>query len=265
MAFSDYIVGTMRDTSGNSWVGGDDGTEQLHSSLSNPLTLHGTYCRLFQYDGTNTQDCKKQYTLDGAQHPNLRDIPDTRAVSVRMWVRRVGVANGCSVGIGVKTSEVVSNQFPRGYLVTVGEGSNFTATNENALNFRSVDGLGGASYNSGDLIVVPEDTWIQIRLDVTPVLNGAIVDRDLVEVYTNTNEATPSWTLQHSITFIDGVDAGFRPWANTLGYDVTQFEGVGFHVWMEGNDSTDRAANDNLNIRRAYVDGFEAIVKNRVP
>lgn len=265
MPFSDFTVGVMDNEGGFGLVGGNEALAVRHDSLSSPLTLQGTYCRLLMASGTNTQEKKYQWTFDNTQQPNFSQITDDKAVEMTLWVRRIGGANNCTVGLGFKTGEVVGNQSPRGYLLSVGEGPNFATTDENALHLRSIDGGGSIRYDSGDVVVIPEDTWVQLKMEVRPIRQGSVFVGDEVKVYRNTNEATPSWELLVTQRFYRFVDRGFMPWWGDVDYDTTQFPSAGFHIYTVGGDSTDRNENNGIHNKRAYVSTFTMKVETAFP
>jgi hypothetical protein len=183
-----------------------------------------------------------------------------------MWIRRVGGANNCCGGIGFKTGEGPQNDDPRGYLFSLGEGDFFPLTDNNALHLRSVDGGGSQRYNSGDLTVITEDTWVQLRMDVRPVRDaGGSVLGDEVKCYTNANELSPSWVLEDDQYWEDAVNnppgsLAFMPWWNTPGFDATQFPSAGWHVFQSNADGS--GEQDNQQNNRIYTTDLEIQVSS---
>jgi hypothetical protein len=138
-------------------------------------------------------------------------------------------------------------------------------TDENAVELSSVNGGGTENYASGDLVVIPEDTWVELRMDVLPIRVGTTFVGDEIRVYRNTNEASPSWELLLTKRFYRHVDTGFRPWWGDPDYDTTQFESAGWHAAINGGDSTERGNNDNLQNNYIFVSTFQMMVEAAFP
>jgi len=249
MAFTDWDTSFYKGGS-QGWVGGDDASQQINSALSSPLTLNGNDARKFKsVTGNNGDKIAASYRLDATLYPEFTAIPDTKAVSVRAWVRVEAEASSSDtmlVGIAVKAGGVAPT-LPGGYLLVIGRGAAFALNQATGLTMAFIDQTPIVREEYNSLYAVAADTWYQIRLDVIPTLNGAIVDRDTIRAYINTgSEATPVWTLLRE-EIVQNVDAAWIPWGDATRTRVGfVFEGRRWGVE-----------------RTAWIDGFEAKLKNR--
>ena len=101
MAQADFDFNAKFDT--GAILGGNDGTARLHSSLSNPLVGEGAYCREFK--NTTTGDIIAIATLKASVGGGqFVEIPSTKSISVRAWIRHtdVSVPQVYAIGIGAK-------------------------------------------------------------------------------------------------------------------------------------------------------------------
>lgn len=258
MAFSDWDAD---DTNGsNPFLGGLDGSQAINSSLPDPkLTLQGDDCRLWNTtSGAGTQPHRAVYCIDEILYPDFFQIPDTKAVSVRMWARTFYNNASRSISgawIGVKTRnqiQVAPGTFlglqTQGYWFGIsGYGDAGWSTPRFA--FRAIDSAGNdVGLWSDDFSGYANATWYQLRMDVIPTLNGAVVDRDTIRLYINTNEAAPSWTLLKEFVIQDS-QSGWIPWADANANRIS------FMPYLQTGISGQGQA--------VYTDSFQALLKNR--
>jgi len=248
MSFTDWDL-IFGETTGN-WVNGDSGQQAVHSTLSSPLTLQGLDARDFLFLGASSAR-GTVFCPDSAMYPEFSNVPDTKAIQVTAWVRREqpggGVAN---VGIGCKCGSWTpgSNSPPPGYfLILGGDSGNFGAPDKINLAFTN------SSFSTSELYsdIRPggaQSVWYQIRMEVSPVLNGATVDRDVVRAYVNDGtEATPVWTLMREETVLS-TDPAWIPWNHGTNNRVGWFA---------------RCTRGGVGSPRVYIDSFEAKLKLR--
>lgn len=218
MAYADLDIFNVNSI--GSLVGDPDANAKLHSSLSSPLTGEGSYCREFNLSsGTNARFMATvKTTYDGG---SLVEIPDTKAISVRAWVRgsNIGASNN-GVFIGAKMDPVNSfagsaNDAPYGYFLGIGD-SNLSGTGDflklALYRRRTGDNSGNTSINitpTAGLFV--DNEWYKIRMDVVPI--GPVEDR--IDVYTGTGATgSETWTLEHQQTAVN-TDPYYIPWAQS--------------------------------------------------
>jgi hypothetical protein len=249
MAFADFDVSFIISGTGF-WVGDDDGQQQVNSSLSDPLLLQGDDARLYEMVGPQAAG-QKRTTILTRNDPIVVGVPDTKAVSVRAWLRLAPETNTLETVCPMLCAKAGAigggNGTPHGYCLSFGRGTshNTGAPLDVGLMF-STNGNIAEEYKT--IWAGPADTWIQFRLDVIPVLNGASVDRDVVRAYRNSGtEASPVWTLMREEEILIG-DPAWIPWGSPT---VTRF-GYGVQGQHWGQDP-----------RHAYIDRFEVLLKNR--
>jgi len=238
MAYSDYDVDQAYNDA--AIVGGDDGVLKTHASLASPLTLQGTECREFKVTTPNNGRAYNFFAVKSASEPLLTSIPSTKAIQTEMWFRIpmwLGGAGGGCVSLHAKSSLVAgATQLPPGVALYAGYGNLIS----NGSSPFGTYALGLALTNTSfattwypSLLAISFDTWYQIRLEVTPVLNGT-VDRDLIETFWNSGtEASPVWTKLSSQINI-AADNRWTPWGNAT-YTRCGF-GVQVSVGASGED-----------------------------
>jgi hypothetical protein len=255
MDFADWDV-DVGQTNGVSFEGGNDGTDEQNANLASPLVLQGTDCRKFW--ATTNGLYSVRYNLNAGSFPDFSGIPDTKAISVRAWVRKVPQISGRhnAVVIHAKGSTLDGNGRVNGYSLAYGKDAQ-----DGMLELASgaaYDGLSlilkgtndnGAYFRAINITTLPVNTWHQIRLDVIPTKNGVTVDRDTVRVYVNTGtEASPVWSLVYEKVFLL-VDAYASPWGNAT------FTRVGFAAFTDGDTATP------ANRTGIYIDRWECLLK----
>lgn len=252
MAFSDFDVSIG--ISANTYVGGNDASQQVNASLASPLTLQGADCRVWTIAETDQNGRSAHYMLDDTAHPNFTSIPDTKAVSVRAWVRKTAKLGNTEGGIGIfaKGVDQQPSGLQAGYVLFYGDSNallGFTGNYDTLSLHLKGPSSGGIRQVYANITTLPVNTWHQIRMDVIPVLNGASVDSDTVRVYTNTGtEASPVWNLEAEYTFLL-TEPYAHPWGTT---DVR----VGMHVELYGENFPTTPPS-------VYMDTFQALLKDR--
>ena len=264
MAYSDLDLYSVNDANGGAGgarlLGGADANARTHASLTNPLAGEGTYCREFTYDtGSDQNRYAVKAAYDGG---SLVEIPDTKAVSVRAWVRlNTNNINSNCVGVGVKMDLSQSfgapglgltsyNQPPYGYLLHIGN-INTSNNGYDSINLYLYNRKVGASVgqkfvkmttdaNVSTIPTISVDTWYKIRMDVVPV--GPVEDR--IDVYTGTGATgSETWTLHHQETVVNS-DAHYIPWGEVGGGEVGFFGLCGNNTYA------------------AYLDRFQVFLTN---
>lgn len=262
MAFTDYDVFAASGGTG-SLVGGDDGSQQANAGLASPLVSQGTDCRRYEPANADANWRTLGYFIDDNVYTDFVNIPNTRAISVRAWIRKElenGAQNGGvhnSIALHAKGGGAVgaSGEID-GVMVSFGRPAVASVWSSNG----DYEDLNLRLRNGSNVFDVPSivtnlarDAWHYVRLDVIPVLNGAVVDRDMIRVYTNTlaNEADPDGvglTLQHEAEVLLS-ELYAMPWGATS-------TRAGFAVSATG----DAAASFRKSL---WIDSFDARLVSR--
>ena len=180
--FDFFVAGTAP-------FGGTDGTPVVHSSLSNPLTFHGSFARLYKLADSGGQfvHLTKALVDSGVSSGDFVGPPVTKAVSLRAFVRfRATVDPANILGFIAMMARTSTDQLSSGYYLTLGTVTEWDTSSGTsaALSLRLCKrGPGGTKSGSFLDTVVPgtfiADTWYAVRLDVVPV--GTANDR--LDVY----------------------------------------------------------------------------------
>lgn len=193
--------------SGNSSV--LEGVSVFHDSLSDPLTVGGTYCRQWTMQSGRTT----RGFFVSSKNPNAQNIPDTKAVSVRAWMRMNASNQGSHGHISVRTR---SDQ-------------NWNSTNSGYFIYRSDNTfhMGGKQFSAPQGFSAGWNQWVHLRLDSIPIKhNGAVImdrQRGFVEI-------NGSWVLVAD-EYIESTDTYFEPWD---GRDT--YNGVNFNCYLYDNE-----------------------------
>ena len=242
MAFGDWKF--TRQGSGTfvngSLTNGEDGAPRLNSSLSDPLTGSGTFCREFAM--VNNNGTRVVAEISSSVSGGLfTEVPNTKAISVRASLRLNSTSPSIFVGVGAKLDEdAFANQTytPRGYSVYLGDDPSVVGSSDKlVLCMRDTTSIQKSVLMSG---TYGSDTWHHVRMDVTPV--GTIQDR--IEVYTGSAEGGNSWELVHTEIVLN-TDTHFVPWGESG-------EGeIGYFAFLTDANSP---------LKKAHIDNFEAYV-----
>jgi len=198
----DFLNGTL--------TNGEDGGPRLNSSLSDPLTGSGDFCR--EYTLTSATTARATVEISSSVSGGLfTEVPSTKAISVRASLRSSNTTqSNMYVGIGAKLDEDGQTSLtysPRGYGVFLGDDSNLSLNNDLVLCMRDSAFVYKSVIMSG---TYASDTWHHVRMDVTPI--GTIQDR--IEVYTGSAEGGDSWELVHTEIVLN-TDAHYIPWGES--------------------------------------------------
>lgn len=176
MAQSDFDFVTIKDA--RPMVGGPQGTALLHSSLSSPLTGEGLWCRSLKKDG-GTGNAGVKALCKGEEY---RDIPNTKAVSIRAWMRMNAYYNSSSLRLIGRADD--SDQW-RGYWLEY-------TTISNLPKVRLIAQRGTNPTVLGTVDAATGFTWRKYRLDIVPLLD----DNDILKAYAGEGPTGgETWTL----------------------------------------------------------------------
>lgn len=179
------------------YVNNSGANEQIidNSTLSYPLTQTGQKCFNLQVNNSAWEASVNQSNIIGIQ--------DTKAISVRSWVRIAGGGDTETlIGIAAKKTLASGGFLGSGYTLRIEtgyKGNNFT------LGYGGVRNLVIGTIN-------PHDKWIRLRLDVIP---DSVLGDKLIGYYTEQEDE--NW--QQIGEIIIPKDSGqYLPWGNNSSY-----------------------------------------------
>ena len=236
MAFGDWKF-TVRGSSplytNGTLTNGEDGGPRINSSLSDPLTGSGDFCREYLLSSGNFARMTAEIS-SSVSGGLFTEVPNTKAISVRASLRSdTMTTSNYFVGIGAKLNEdegsTLDHRYaPVGYTLVLGKNQTVTTNNKLAL-YMSTNQSGGTYLKVDMPGTYAANTWHHVRMDVTPV----VTIQDRIEVYTGSAEGGSSWELVHTETVLN-TDGHYVPWGETgegeIGYFVgSQAAGVATH------------------------------------
>ena len=191
----------------------NEGLAKFHTVLSDPLTVGGEYCREFY---TNTGNSTDNYHFARCNVAETINIPKTKAISVRCWVRQDAWNNEGVAYISVKwnRSDAYMPGGGNGYHFGIRNGGFYVATNGHNIteNIGSTSILGQSTANM----------WVHLRMDLIPIKHNNTVIMDNLKCYA---EVDGEWVLVKE-KYIESTDSDFVSWGNG-----TQYVGFGHWNW----------------------------------
>lgn len=203
-----------------------EGLARFHSDFSDPLTgsEFGDYVRYFQ---TNRGGAGSGFMMRSL-NPNVENIPDTKAISVRSWVRHTnhGSAGGYAFVFAKNYTTAWNNtDASSGYHFGIRYNNKFVLSGRGHGFFDEVTAdtiLGKNPYN----------TWVHIRLDVIPIKHNNSVIMDHVKGYV---EVDGVWQLVKE-KFVEVTDTShFVPWVNST--STPSRVGFGQYTWNYNHET----------------------------
>jgi hypothetical protein len=193
--------------SGNSSV--LEGVSVFHDSLSDPLTVGGTYCRQWTMQSGRTT----RGFFISSNNPNAQNIPDTKAVSIRAWMRMNASNQGRHGHISLRTR---SDQ-------------NWNSTNSGYFIYRSDNTfhMAGKQFSAPQGFSAGWNQWVHLRLDSIPIKhNGAVI----MERQKGFVEMNGSWVLVAD-EYLESTDTYFESWDGRSTYN-----GFGGSMYLYDNE-----------------------------
>lgn len=216
-------------------TGGADGSARLHLSLAGPLIGEGAYCREYDFGASG----KVLANIDPAVAGGLFDqIPVTKAISLRAYVRITGTLMGCYIGAKTGVMGAAGSQSPSGYFLGIGREDEHALNSNLNLTMRDDSALNPAAVSS--IATLGLNSWFKIRMDVIPI--GPAEDR--IDVYTGTGPTgSEVWTLEHQEPVLNS-DPHYVPWGSATSGRV------GF--WMNNGATT----------QLSYIDRWQCFLED---
>ena len=262
MAFSDFKITKF---SGNT----DNGTAILHSSLSNPITGAGDFCRGFNTDPFNRSNTKYNFSVSSSyNNGSLIGVQQNKSLSIRAMIRHESTrAQGQSIHLYAKTADNFGQINGQGQLFhprySLYTNVGWSGCSDPSCYFTTLR-LQCGGYRSGemfnvDLLHLPANQWHRIRMDVIPATSQQMISgvlttsdyKDVIDIYTGSGPVgSETWGKIYTKEILT-TDAEYVPWGNYIspggagGYIGTITSSVGFLV---ASTSTSTAV---------YVDQFQ--------
>lgn len=189
-----------------------EGLAVFHTILENPLTTGGEYCRRFHTNSGNSYD---NGFFARSNQASVTNISDTKAISVRCWVRHTAWNNDNMAYISAKYNRTDWQNYHSGcgYHFGIKQGDFYLYTNgHNTLHTVDADPILGHSTI---------DRWVHLRMDVIPIKHNGAVIMDNIKCYTEVDE---QWVLVKEL-YIESTDSNFVPWSGT------RYVGFGHFNW----------------------------------
>jgi hypothetical protein len=263
MAQSDwtFILRPTDAAAGRTFLGGTSGSAFQHSTLTNPITGAGDWCRGFFASGALSQ-----YRYVGLLPINNSELTSSTGYeygygySIRCWARAGGTSSGQNIS-GVMLSFknqsnlsvdalVHSSNRATGYCLILNE--NYfqlrCANSSSITNFTDNLSPFYNSYGYSKDITFSNlfNRWIRLRMDVSPV-SGAY---DRITVFTASQAQENDWQQVHTVDIPREKVGAYVPWANNPNGDGAAAAEKGYLGAM---------VYSYTNTAAAYIDEFEVI------
>jgi hypothetical protein len=265
------------------FIEGELGAPRLNSSLSDPLTNGGDFCREYRVPTTVTNGAWGEYTVIDSVDGGIYTGPfsTSKAYSMRAWMRNDAEFNNCQASMiglcirttsgstGIKDDGNPARIRPGGYTVQLsGRRQNlgtdsteihlYLGANYGGDNAATVDGADHSSFPpiacSGGITAVPangpiyaRNTWHRVRFDLVPVGNAG----DTLNVYTSSAGDVPSgqevWELVGTRFIASSDPVYYEPTTTTAS--------MGWFALHNDNDV-------NNDLGSVYIDQLEILVKD---
>lgn len=195
-------------------VGGPQGAAVLHSSLPAPVLVgEGLWCRRFQAASNG-----ETFVRAVVNKPEYVGVPNTKAVSLRAWLRAGGSRTDSIVGLVGRTIRSstahsgASNDAVWGGYSLVVRNTGFSSVNVRIVARNNV-GSGQTQVSENNSLA--GTGWRRFRFDIIPLLDG----NDVLRSYIMTSGSTGSeeWELLHDVTIPAG-HPHYSPPAPDTGY-----------------------------------------------
>jgi hypothetical protein len=240
------------------FLGGTSGSAFQHSTLSNPITGSGTWCRGFFASGTLLNHrYVAMLPINNSQLTSSTGYEYGYGYSLRCCARvgNTGGSNLNGVMLSFKNQSNLSinmasatNNRATGYCLILNEGDlelRCASSSSISSYAESLSASNNASgYEKTIALANLFNRWIRLRMDVYPI-SGAY---DRITVYTASQAQENNWQQVHTVDIPREKVGGYVPWANNPNGDGAQASGKGY---------LGAIAYSYTNTSAAYIDQFE--------
>jgi hypothetical protein len=254
-----FILRPSDVTAGRTFLGGTTGSAFQHSTLTNPITGSGTWCRGFFASGSvNNYRFVALLPRNNSELTSSTGYPYGFGYSIRCWARagNTSASEFDSVQISFKNQsnlaiDIAGNlPTPRltGYTLYLSETKlQLVCANTGTINTFSESVLpADNAFGYSKTITTSNlfNRWIRLRMDVSPI-TGAY---DRITVFTASQAQENNWQQVHTIDIPREKVGAYVPWANNPNGDGAQAAGKGYLGAVITSYATTAAA---------YIDQFE--------
>jgi hypothetical protein len=240
------------------FLGGTSGSAIQHSTLSNPITGSGDWCRGFFASGTlNQYRFVAMLPINNSQLTSSTGYEYGYGYSLRCWAR-AGNTIGSNLNGVMLSFKNQSNLSINMSSATLNRATGYCLIlNEVNLQLRCASSSSISSFaeslSASNNAIGYEKTiavaslfnrWIRLRMDVYPI-SGAY---DRITVYTASQAQENNWQQVHTVDIPREKVGGYVPWANNPNGDGAQANGKGY---------LGAIAYSYANTSAAYIDQFE--------
>jgi hypothetical protein len=265
MAQSDWTFIPFSSSDGASFLDGTSGSAFQHSTLINPITGAGDWCRGFFASGAlNTNRFVAMLPINNSELTSSTGYEYGYGYSIRCWARAGSTSQNATNAVyitfknesnlSVNTAAPLNSlsQTPRmtGYTLRLTETAlELICSNSSSISshFESVSPSANTSgYKKTITNNFLFNRWIRLRMDVSPI-TGAY---DRITVFTASQAQENNWQQVHTVDIPREKVGAYVPWANNPNGDGAAAAGKGYLGVIVG------AYNQ---ISAAYIDEFEVI------
>jgi hypothetical protein len=240
------------------FLGGTSGSAFQHSTLSNPITGSGTWCRGFFASGTLLNyRYVAMLPINNSQLTSSTGYEYGYGYSLRCWARAGNTigSNLNGVMLSFKNQSNLSinmasatNNRATGYCLILNEGDLELRCASSSSISSFAESLSASNnaigYEKTIALANLFNRWIRLRMDVYPI-SGAY---DRITVYTASQAQENNWQQVHTVDIPREKVGGYVPWANNPNGDGAQASGKGY---------LGAIAYSYTNTSAAYIDQFE--------
>jgi hypothetical protein len=265
MAQSDwtFILKPADDAAGKTFLGGTTGSAFQHSTLTNPITGAGDWCRGFfaSGSGTNTFRYVALLPINNSELTSSTGYPYGFGYSIRCWARAGNTTNNAQTSVWITFKNQSDLTIGRaGGNISIADLTGYTLFLSEAK-LQLVCANTGTVSSFSESVSPPQHTfgyektittsnlfnrWIRLRMDVSPI-TGAY---DRITVFTASQAQENDWQQVHTIDIPREKVGAYVPWANNPNGDGAAAAGKGYLGAIVGASRSTSAA---------YIDEFEVI------
>jgi hypothetical protein len=267
MAQNDWTFTLVSSSAGATFLGGTSGSAFQHSTLTNPITGAGTWCRGFFASGAlNTYRYAGLLPINNSELTSSAGYEYGHGYSIRCWARAGNTVatsnNAVYLTFKNQSNLSLSNTAAAGNISPISStGPRLTGytlfLTETKLQLVCANSSSIASFSDSILPVQNSigyshtittsnlfNRWIRLRMDVSPI-SGAY---DRITVFTASQAQENNWQQVHTVDIPREKVGAYVPWANNPNGDGAQASGKGYlgAVVVSFRDTS-----------AAYIDEFE--------
>jgi hypothetical protein len=261
MASTDWVF--TNGITGFSYVGGVSGSAVTHTSLSNPLTGYGSYCRAFAVQNDSQRAAISMRLNSVPELSSSLGLSYGYTYSLRTWLRSGGASQQNQISLVFKGTNIfnvtdtpnILNHIPAGYVLfvvgsllylrcaidpnyyTSGGNSSTDAPNNGLPYLVDLTSAGGFTMS----------TWKRYRMDVVGL--GSL---DRITIYVGSTSDPLLWTQIHTVDIPQVKTAAYIPWATAGNPNPPSF------ITPNGRGFVGYAFNNYHSNSPTYIDQFEA-------